>query len=132
MARWVKYLLIRYEHLGRSWESGDCYNLVMLFFQTEFDIALDDSVTYSEDWAEDGFNHILDNTEHYGFSKVDRLPKLGDLVLFKYRGYVYHCGVSLGDGQFLHTHKRGTSVHDLTSGTWAARLHSVHKHRGLT
>jgi cell wall-associated NlpC family hydrolase len=36
-------------------------------------------------------------------------PKLGDLVVFKYKGYnsAYHVGVYVGDGKMIHAPKKG-------------------------
>lgn len=48
-------------------------------------------------------------------------PRMGDRVYFamKHRGTVSHCGISLGNGQFIHasTNKRSVDVDTLTPGS---------------
>jgi len=124
----LPYLRIGYRHLGRGWHQGDCWNLVQRFYERELGIALQEFTEYAENWADEGLNFLEELPPTRGFVPADP-PRFGDLVVFRYRGRVYHCGVALEPPYFLHTHLTGTSIHDFYTGTWARRLHAVWRHR---
>lgn len=128
MAEYLRYLRIRYKHLGRGWEEGDCWNLVRMFYANELGIGLSDFTDYGENWANEGYRFLEEMPSTMGFSQVEEIHP-GDALIFRYRGLVYHCGVALEAPWFLHTHKGGTSINDYQSGVWALRFHAAWRHQ---
>ena len=51
--------------------------------------------------------HRASKQQSAGFATKD--PKVGDLVVFKYKGYssAYHVGIYVGDGKMIHAPKKG-------------------------
>lgn len=121
----VKYLRIKYEHLGRGWNSGDCFNLLLLFYKEELDIALADFTDYSENWASEGKNYFLDLYKKYKFKKISDNYQIGDVVFFSNsKGIISHVGIVIDPlmGYFIHTTKQGTAVHKYLTGQWADKF----------
>lgn len=87
------------KYVGKTWYvfSGntpagwDCSGLTMWFYE-QLDIQLE---------------HRASKQQAAGV--VTKNPKVGDLVVFKYKGYnsAYHVGVYIGDGKMIHAPKKG-------------------------
>lgn len=119
---WVEYLRIGYKHLGRGFVEGDCFNLALLFYKTEFGIEFPDFTDYEEDWASKGKDFFLTMYKEYGFRKIKSHEALfGDVILLRVAGKVSHIGVVVDPerGYFLHTTKSGTAVHNYLAGAWS-------------
>lgn len=128
--KYLKYLRIKYLHLGRGWEGGDCLNLLLLFYREELGIELADCVpSYDENWAEQGLNFFLDHRESQGFFQV-QTPKVGDALLFQVNNRVLHCGVVIDpvQGLFLHTSRKGTRIDNYVVSVWAQRVYGFYRH----
>jgi cell wall-associated NlpC family hydrolase len=132
---WKNYLGIKYKHLGRGFEEGDCLNLVLLFYQGELGINLPDFTDYDEDWAGRGKNYFLEMYRNYEFRKLrkNKEYKYGDVLLFHTRSAVAHCGVVVDPENFyfLHTMKNGTAINSFFVGEWAERLKTVLRHKSI-
>lgn len=126
--KWVKYLKIKFKHLGRGWEEGDCFNMLQLFHREELGIEVEDFTGYEFEWDEQGHNFFLDMYEERGFAFVDE-PEFGDVILFNIGGIVCHCGIVLDDTYFIHTHSKGTSIANYRVGLWHRRTHGFIRHR---
>jgi cell wall-associated NlpC family hydrolase len=112
-----KYLGIPFKHRGRSMDALDCYGLVKNVYQ-DLGYELFDIEDYEEKWFENGKNHFIEN--HYRQWKKVSHHKPFDVVLFKRKGVVSHCGVVLSDWKFLHcSHKtKGVVVSRLRDKCW--------------
>jgi cell wall-associated NlpC family hydrolase len=89
--------------LGREYCFGktDCYSLVRDYYHTEFNITLP-TIPFEDDWWDLGLNYFDDLFEKFGFIEVDT-PQKGDGIIFKvYSGVPNHCGIYIGEGNFLH------------------------------
>lgn len=86
-------------HVGKTWyvfsgatPSGwDCSGLTMWFYK-QLNIELE---------------HRASKQQSAGVAT--KTPKVGDLVVFKYKGYksAYHVGIYIGDGKMIHAPKHG-------------------------
>ena len=121
----IHYLKIRYQHLGRGWEAGDCFNLGLLFYRQEFGLELPDFTNYAEDWAAQGKDYFMRMYRDYGFVRVrDKEYAYGDVLFLTTRSQVSHIGIVVDpvQGYFIHTTKCGTAVHNYLVGEWASRV----------
>lgn len=80
-----------YVFSGATPRGWDCSGLTMWFYQ-QLDVELE---------------HRASKQQSAGFATKD--PKVGDLVVFKYKGYssAYHVGIYVGDGKMIHAPKKG-------------------------
>jgi cell wall-associated NlpC family hydrolase len=126
---YIKYLQIKFSHLGRGFTEGDCLNLIILFYQHELGIELPDKTDYPYDWKEQ--NYFLELHKDWGFRQVD-MPEFGDVALFNGLGtdVVSHCGVVIGNHEFLHTSRHGTAIHQYIYGGWADKLYGFFRYKG--
>ena len=106
-----KYLKIKYKHLGRGYEYGDCWNLIILFYRN-LGYNIKDYTHYEEDWSRRGKNYFIENY-HEQWEKIDNI-EIGNAILFQNnRGICDHIGIFIGDGKFLHTSRAGTVISKL-------------------
>lgn len=87
------------KYVGKTWYvfSGntpagwDCSGMTMWFYD-QLDVQLE---------------HRASKQQSVGIATKN--PKVGDLVVFKYKGYnsAYHVGVYVGDGKMIHAPKKG-------------------------
>jgi len=87
------------KYVGKTWyvfsgatPSGwDCSGLTMWFYE-QLDVKLE---------------HRASKQQSVGVAT--KTPKVGDLVVFKYKGYssAYHVGIYVGDGKMIHAPKKG-------------------------
>lgn len=126
MRNYIEYLTIPHTHLER-----DCYALVKLFYRNELGVCLPD-VSYEEDWADAGQDLIAEGYSGAGFAKTAPLDfTYGNVLAFGGDGKTpRHLGISLGDGTFLHTTKRGTARHSYKKSVWGALLVATFKYEG--
>ena len=127
---YFKYLRIKYQHLGRGWEGGDCLNLLLLFYREELGIDLPDYTPgYEENWAELGQNLFLEQRESQGFHQIGS-PVHGNAILFHINNKVLHCGVVIDPevGTFLHTSRNGSRIDNYITSLWAHRVYGFYRH----
>lgn len=129
----VKYLRIQYQHLGRGWVKGDCFNLGLLFYKTEFGIDAPDFTDYVENWAELGKDYFKSMYKDYGFKllRSGTQYQFGDVLFLTTRGSVSHIGIVVDaeQGYFIHTTKLGTAVHNYLVGEWATRVYGAIRYK---
>lgn len=80
-----------YVFSGNTPSGWDCSGLTMWFYG-QLDIQLE---------------HRASKQQSVGVAV--KTPKVGDLVVFKYKGYksAYHVGIYVGDGKMIHAPKKG-------------------------
>lgn len=80
-----------YVFSGATPRGWDCSGLTLWFYQ-QLDVELE---------------HRASKQQSAGVAT--KTPKVGDLVVFKYKGYksAYHVGIYVGDGKMIHAPKKG-------------------------
>lgn len=127
---------VDYDHLvGQqfTWGDRDCFGLIKRFYSHNFDIELHNFARPS-DWQPDKlFDLFTLGAESEGFVEVTnyvRNIRPGDVLLMALRSTkINHCGVYVGNGQFLHHYHSCLSKVDPFSGSWRKRCLKVLRHR---
>lgn len=124
-----KYLGIPYKSKGRDFSGCDCWGLVVLFYKNEFNVDLP---SYDR-WYVDVENlEVLDytvtNNRATLYEEVKE-PKYGDIVLFRIKGYVVHCGIVLNNNMFLHNfYGTNSCIESITSFKWNKRIDGFYRY----
>lgn len=98
-----------YVFSGASPSGWDCSGLTMWFYE-----QLNINIT-----------HRASKQENYG--QITKSPKLGDIVVFKYRGRedAYHVAIYAGNGQMIHAPKHGHVTRFEDISTFAGKYSDV-------
>lgn len=97
-----KYIKIPFMSHGRDFNGCDCYGLVRLVIQEETGKILPDFWDYSSaNEIEIVSNLININRPNIPNIKKEK-PDEMDIVLYKFKGYVSHMAVYVGNGRILH------------------------------
>ena len=118
----AKYIGLPYAPQGRSRQHVDCYGLVYVVYRDEIGVVLP---TYTDDYDDpDNSEEVSQAIErHAGSWKKVLVPQVLDVLVFNMRGLPAHCGLYIGNGDFLHSMKgTATCIERLNSITWAKRL----------
>lgn len=103
----------------------DCYSIMKDFY----DLCGKQMVDYKRDgdWWDEGKNLYLDNIGNEGFHQVAKEDiQPGDTMLFCYASSVpNHCGIYIGDNQFVHHMTNRVSKIDNLDRFWLKFCHSV-------
>jgi cell wall-associated NlpC family hydrolase len=100
-----------YVYGGESPQTGfDCSGFVRYLYRDALGITLARTAQAQSEFGK----------SRYRFANL----RLGDLVFFKEAGQVFHVGLYVGEGRFVHAPRTGKSValSTLASGYWAARF----------
>lgn len=123
----AKYVGIPFKNRGRDLSGLDCYGLVKLIY-ADHGVKLYD---IEEDYNAKTFvlkkNYFLENY-YREWVEIDPPVKLLDVVAMKNcEGQMYHIGVCLGDGKFIHTIKAGTVICHLN--VWKDKILGFYRHK---
>lgn len=132
--RWQPYLKIRYRHGGRGWTEGDCFNLLLRFYERELGIELADFPGYPADWDKEGHDYLRRWAGQWGFHQVGE-PAFGDVLLISTGELVNHTGivVDADQGYFLHCGRAGTALANYRGdGHWLRRTYGFYRHQRMT
>lgn len=103
--------MIPYTNKGRTFEGADCWGLVRLIYENEFNINMPMfSNEYSN--ASEGkkvAEAIRNNKDIIQYVQKDT-PDYGDIIIFNMRGNPCHVGVYVGKNRVLHILKGTNSV----------------------
>lgn len=124
--------------IGRQFSYGtlDCYALVRDYYKQELGIDIPDFDRGNDHWWKDkdsSFDPFTEQFELAGFREVNRRAiQPGDAILLQIlstNGRVNHCGVYLGNNQFLHHLEGKLSRKDVYGGYWMECTQKVVRHQ---
>lgn len=116
-----KYIGIPYKDGGRDLDGVDCWGLVRLIYNNEYNINLP---SFSNEYVITDHDRVNELFAQYreGWI-VEENPKEGDVVLLRLLGNESHVGVLVNDKQFLHvTRKTLAAIENLDSIRWKNRI----------
>lgn len=116
----------------RSYERGDCWTVVWLFYRDVLGIELP---LYDTGYVTAGGTRAdreavggIMGTERVKWAKVTG-PTLGDVPLLRCGGRACHVGVMIDDRRFIHIENRaGALIESLSAPIWARRCEGVYRH----
>lgn len=112
---------------GRDYVTNkqDCYSIMKDYFAMT-GVEMED-YNRDSDWWDEGKNLYLDNIEREGFKRVEMSDiQPGDVMLFSYAANVpNHCGIYLGENEFIHHMTSRKSKIDLVDRFWLKFCNSV-------
>lgn len=120
-----KYIGIPYKSHACGFDGVDCYQLARLFNREELGVELPDyKDLYKDANLQSEAEHAVDVARR-GWSVADD-PIIGDVILFRDRGAVSHCGVYIDSEIFLHIRENSLScIEDLHGAQWGKRMVEV-------
>lgn len=96
----------------------DCWQLIRKFAKEQLGIEYPDFLYDVENITAQSENHIKSETTlGKRWKKVDQ-PTLGDVIIFRIRGIACHCGIYIGENNFLHTLKGRESSYESLDSPW--------------
>ena len=125
--------LIKYIGLPYKIGETDCWALVKLFAKQELNKELPE---YMYSFDETCYDVIADKTNKLADGFMPGWTKqalsnieIGDLLTFRVYGRETHCGVYVGDGDFLHTMQgRNSCLEKINNMSWKHRLTGVYRY----
>ena len=107
----TKYIFIPFVNKGRTLEGCDCWGLVRLIYENEFDINLPHfSEVYSNSAEGKKVAIALREGKEVIKYKQKELPEYGDIIIFNILGNPCHVGVYVGKNRVLHVLNKSDSV----------------------
>lgn len=95
-----KYLRIPFKHMGRGFDGCDCIGLIYLWHKNEngVEIEIEDKLgTEYGTITDDRLKHFL-----LSIGSFSMFLDEGDILMFGDEKHVTHCGVYIGNGEFIH------------------------------
>lgn len=128
MQNWSnEYIGIPYVEKGRDRTGLDCWGLVRLVYQEQYNIEIP---SFVNDYESDDSSRIseLIAIGKENWSKVTQ-PAIGDVILLRLNGLHMHVGVVISPNQFLHVREGHDSVIErFDTGTWRHRVGGFYKY----
>lgn len=125
-----KYIGILYRDKGRDFKGCDCWGLVRLIYQNEFDIVLPsyaDNYLDSEEAVE--ISDLINREKLHWKAVPLGQERVGDVVVLRLLGYPMHVGIVIGKNRMLHIMKGINSVvEDYTRVAWKNRVTGIFRH----
>lgn len=130
----IKYIGLPYKPLGRSFDGVDCYGVVALFYNEEFNVELPDFTDLI--YSKDRYN-LKKKEDHILFSKdiewvKDTEPQLYDGLIFnssKECGLTNHIGLFIGNDKFIHIINTQTSMIGRLDKFWKSKLYGIMRYK---
>lgn len=123
----ASYVGIPYQDRAREDNLLDCWGLLCLFYRRELGIELPQYTVDTPDGAAHVAQLVGNTCKEPVWEPVADI-QFGDVLLFRVHGLPIHCGVSVGNGEFLHSFpKRGSCLEMLDSLTWRNRFDGAYR-----
>lgn len=126
------YIGLPYEGGGRTREGLDCYGLLALVLQEQFEIEIElfDGLDGRDDEAQDEITRFWDDQVGSEWTEVPLgQEKIGDAVELVVMRRP-HCGVVIGNGMMLHTTAQaGVAIESYLRGRFCRRFRNIYRHR---
>jgi len=122
-----KYVDIPYQEKGRDHSGVDCWGLVRLVYDEQFNVKLP---SFSSEYHENDTLRIQELFAQYkeGWEVVTE-PSEGIVVLFRVRGTESHIGIAVSPTQFLHAREGYSSaIENFSSIQWKNRILGYYKY----
>ena len=117
------------KYIGLDYETCDCWELIRMIYKDELDIELPDyrkQYKNSGDMAQTG-PVVASGRSDGNWEKVDE-PEVNDVIIFNILGIPSHCGMYIGDGDFIHAFNGSNSViENMSDLSWSRRIDGVYK-----
>lgn len=123
-----RYISIPYVDGGRTEAGADCWGLVRLIYQNEFDIELP-----GHDGIDRGSRADAELAEYMAAHRENwervRVPEVGDIVLMRLAGEPIHVGVVIAPGYFIHARADADVVAEKYASTrWSHRIEGFYRY----
>jgi cell wall-associated NlpC family hydrolase len=106
---YAQYVGLPYRLGGRDRDGIDCWGLVRLVLQEQFNVEIP-SLAYEAEPRIEVFDQLSDETrETYKMLQVET-PIVGDVALLRVGGHITHVGIIVAPGILLHTMDEVDSV----------------------
>lgn len=116
------YVGIPFLDKGRTKAGSDCWGIVRLIYDEQFNIKLPSFADADYDYTDDSRVEELFASNREGWEVTDN-PKPGSIVLFRILGREAHVGVYIGDDKFIHSRdKFSSAIENLSSTKWRLRI----------
>ena len=127
---WVgenNYTDVPFLNKGTDTNGWDCYQLCKYLSRKHFDKRLPDVTSYiNANDPDEVINTIREQVLNW--VPVEK-PKLGDVILFKFRGYPVHCGFVLDNVWMIHVMENCmTAVEKYKQFPWNQRYDSAYRY----
>ena len=125
MRAWVG---IPYVPRGRTRAGFDCWGICLAFALDELGLALPEYFYDEAHILEHAVEHIRRATEQAAhWTRVEEVQR-GDILIFRIMGFETHCGIALGNGDFLHSLEgRASCVESLSHSNWEHRCTGAYR-----
>jgi len=125
-----KYIGIPYVDNGISMHGCDCWGLIMLIYQNEYNITLPDySTQYPDTQALSIISPIVEVEKESDIWYNVETPEEGDIIVFNIKGAPVHCGVYLSNKDFIHNfHGCNSCIESVKSTRWNKRVEGYYRH----
>jgi cell wall-associated NlpC family hydrolase len=105
----ARYIRIPYADRGRSFDGCDCYGFVLLFYQEEYGVEIED-VMYESAQNHAANARLIDVSKETIRAREVETPAEGDIVLMRAMGHPAHVGVYIEPRSCLHISRRYGTV----------------------
>ncbi len=115
-ASWTEqYIGLPYKEFGRSRAGVDCWGLVCMVYNEQYNRVLDNPILELKGLR----NHWEPIAKHE--------MKVGDIIVFRV-GYVNkHVGIYVGGNRFLHAEHTMSELGRLSSSRWSSSIYSIYR-----
>lgn len=128
-----KYIGLEFESKGRGPDKFDCWGLVMVIYQQQFEITLPSYVDkYSSASNEKDLGPLILNEKMNWIEVRLGSEKVGDVLVIRMKKEPMHVGVILSQYHFVHIHSGiGSVVQRYDSIMWEKRIIGIYRHTEL-
>jgi cell wall-associated NlpC family hydrolase len=122
------YIGIPYIPKGRAFDGADCWGVCLLYAKHILSIDLPEFFYTSSAMLRYAAMYAEIEPEQPRWQLVDK-AQVGDIHLFRIGGYTTHCGIHIGNNDFLHTLiGRESCIESVDSIQWRDCLRGTYRY----